>query len=407
MASDKRKQIANNNMFRSTSQTGSTSTLRAVDSTIYGAIANSEANYDSIEPISIFDIYPDQAQPRRTLPSALQVYWNGRPETVSELFTLWLDLVHNERGNDSFDINGYLNAHGDAETRPEKTGPIESAFLPIADLAVSIKIEGLTNPITVAHDRSQYRLETGERRWLAYHLLWTHFQDDRWSKIPARVVQNVSIWRQAAENNARQDLNAIGRARQFAILLMGLLGDQHQFAPYNHIVERGTCDRVYYAQVSDGSTHRIPHGKSEILLNATGLKHPDQLRQHRDMLRLPDEVWQIADDLNWSITQIQSLKRAAKTDEELVALALSAGDNERYSVIKITEVENDPTPPPADSPEYQGQRLLSDLDKLYLKRLMKLRSGVGASDPHTKYLLRKEISQIRRWLDSLEKAIEG
>lgn len=407
MASDKRKQIANNNMFRSTSPAASTSTLRAVDSTIYGAIANSEANYDSIEPVNIFDIHPDRAQPRRSIPSALQVYWNGRPETVSELFTLWLDLIQSERGDHSFDLNGYLNAKGDAETRSEKSGPIENAFLPIADLAVSIRSEGLTNPITIAHDRSQYRLETGERRWLAYHLLWAHFQDERWAKIPARIVQNVSIWRQAAENNARQDLNAIGRARQFSILLMDLLAEQFQFAPYDRIVDPGACDRIYYAQVADGSAHRIPHGKSEILLNATGLKHPDQLRQYRELLRLPDEVWQIADDLNWSITTIKSLTNAAKSHEELVGLALSAGDNEGHSVILITEVGKKPTPLSDDLPEYQGQRLLSDLDKLYLKRLMKLRSGVGASDAHTKHLIRKEISQIRRWLDSLEKAIEG
>jgi hypothetical protein len=405
MASDKRKQIANNNMFRSTSQATSTSTLRAVDSTIYGAIANSEANYDTIEPINIFDIYPDRAQPRRSIPSALQVYWNGRPETVGELFTLWLDLIQSERGDYPFDLNGYLSAKGDAETRSDKSGPIESAFLPIADLAVSIRSEGLTNPITVAHDRSQYRLETGERRWLAYHLLWAHFQDDRWSKIPARIVQSVNIWRQAAENNARQDLNAIGRARQFSILLMDLLADQHQFTPYSQIVERGQCDRVYYAQVADGSAHRIPHGKSEILLNATGLKHPDQLRQYRDLLRLPDEVWQIADDLNWSINTIQSLKRAAKTDEELVGMALSATDNEDHSVIKITEVGKSPTPPPSDLPQFQGKLLLSDLDKFYLKGLMKLRSRVGAADRKTKDQLLDDISQIRRWLDDLEKAI--
>jgi ParB-like chromosome segregation protein Spo0J len=179
-------------------------------------------------------------------------------------------------------------------------------LIDLADLAISIRKTGLTNPITVVRMDRIYRLETGERRWLAYHLLNIYFPDEDWNRIPAHLVDEISVWRQASENNARADLNAISRARQLAILLMDLLAERgYEFYTFDELIETGGTEREYYAQVADGNEFRVPRGEGERLLNAMGLKNPTQIRQYRQLLRLPDEVWQEADDKNLTEGEIR------------------------------------------------------------------------------------------------------
>src|SRR5690606_4780692 len=131
-------------------------------------------------------------------------------------------------------------------------GPIESALIRVIDLSASIRRDGLTNPITIADEDGQFIIETGERRWLAYHLLYwrlnTLNNDDQhdWSRIPAHVVDELSIWRQASENNARADLNAIGKARQLALLLMDIFVQEG--VQFEHL-DNYQNDQTFYAQV--------------------------------------------------------------------------------------------------------------------------------------------------------------
>jgi len=190
-------------------------------------------------------------------------------------------------------------------------------LLDLINLTNDIHQNKLTNPITVVKQGNVYQLETGERRWLAYHLLYAVVQDEQWAKIPAREVQESSVWRQASENSARTDLTAISRARQLAILLMDLYRSMGQsFIPFQDAVRSGKSDRAYYAQVADGEEFRIPHGKSSDLLTAMGLKHPVQLRQYRALLRVPDDVWIKADDEHWDEYKIRSYTVTAVTVSE-------------------------------------------------------------------------------------------
>jgi hypothetical protein len=139
-------------------------------------------------------------------------------------------------------------------------------------------------------------------------LLNSYFPDEGWTKIPAQMVDEVSVWRQASENNARADLNAIGKARQLAILLMDLLGERgYEFFALDEIIEAGSSEREYYAQVSDGEEFRVPRGEGERLLNAMGLKNPTQIRQYRRLLRMSDDLWQQADDKNWTEGEIRKI----------------------------------------------------------------------------------------------------
>ena len=221
----------------------------------------------------------------------------------------------------------YLGAESAEDEEVEiSSGPLETGFRLVLDLAATIRRDGLINPVTIAHAGVNYRLETGERRWLAYHLLYAFYdgtegrpnEQKQWQRIPAYVVDEASVWRMAHENNVRDDLNAIGRARQFALLLMTLYGNRHRFAAYHDVVEPGGCDRAFYSQVVDGKRFPMPRGESERLLNAMGFTSKSQLREHRSLLALPDEVWQWADDLGWAQRRIRDMQRRSNDDEELL-----------------------------------------------------------------------------------------
>jgi hypothetical protein len=279
-----------------------------------GSLAQLERNRILARPVDIFAIRPDARQPRRVVPAVVRAEEYSHP---GQLLNAWLwyaayecdpDASVHERASVEPMFKAVIA--GEEGARPETAGPILSALLAVADLAASIKRDGLTNPITVAGiDDGAYLIETGERRWLAYHLLHHLETPGDWLRIPARVVV-FDVWRQASENNARADLNAIGRARQFAILLMDLLGARGEtFAPFDAFYH----EQDYYAQVADGERHRVPRGQSEKLLNALGLKNPQQLRQCRALLSLESQIWTAADDENWSQTNlIEYLKTGKK-----------------------------------------------------------------------------------------------
>lgn len=296
--------VQDNNPF-SVEDTGPT--FESVDRAGYGGpLAETLGKYVNAKPVSIFDIYPDPAQPRRTVPFAVRQSWSG--DSIENLFKVWIDAVDAERGNQRFDLDGLLAAEED-DLRDPAPGPLESALLKIVDLAASIKRDGLTNPITVIRDSGgRCFLETGERRWLAYHLLYATTQDKRWEKIPAQIMAERSVWRQAGENNARDDLNAISKARQLAILLMDVFQEQgSSFQPFDALAIPGGCDRAYYEQVADGEVWRVPRGKGEQLVSAMGLKSASQLRDYRRLLRLPDEAWMVADDYNLSEFRLRTI----------------------------------------------------------------------------------------------------
>ena len=373
------------------------------DSAIFGKIAEIDEGRQIAKPVSIFDIYPDPVQPRRAVPSPVRQHWDGHPDTIADMLNHWHSMVIEERN--SFDINPYLLAQEDVD-RPEKIGPIEASFLDIIELAASIRKNGLTNPITITQVGDIYRLETGERRWMAYHILYAFFEAEQknWEKIPARIVKHSDVWRQAAENGVRANLNAIGRARQLALLIMELyrnLGTT--FQSYEQIVQPGISDRVYYAQVSEGSHYDIPKGQGEAIINAMGLKQSSQMREYRALLRLPDEVWQIADDLNWTQGRIRSLQRKAKdSSKKLVSLAVMEAQAERYRVGIPTP--SSPTPP-SEKSRVEENRLLSGKKKRYLGNMKRLAQRVGEGGVPTSQDDLDDIRDMRMWLDDLEQIV--
>jgi len=273
------------------SESNGTRSVHDADANLFGA---ADAGRMSVRPVIIFDIYPDPTQPRRAMPSVVRQQWDGQPNSLAELFTAWIRLVEEERGS-TFDLEAYLTDGAGAveevalaEDEP-KIGPFEAGLLPIVQLAGSILRDGLVNPITVVQKGTRYLLETGERRWLAFHLLYAYTQDPQWSKISAHFVPDFDRFRQVAENTIRQDLNAIARARQYALLLMAMNTD-YEPIPY-------VTDQAFYAQVLDLN---VPYGERDKLLSVLGVTSGSALDRYKQLLRLDTDLWIRGDDENLS-----------------------------------------------------------------------------------------------------------
>lgn len=278
-------------------------TLEEIDREIYGGPPIADNGKQISRPIPLDAITPDPTQPRREVPATVRR--KAKEAGLSE-WLVWHGMAERQARRE-IPLKALLKGEGDApesgtadQPDSQKTGdPIADSFLSLVALAAAINREGLTNAITVVNlGMDRYQIETGERRYQAYRLLHGVFQEERFAKIPARVESKSDVWKQASENGSRKPLNAIGMARQLALLIMDLYQgkDGADFVPFHKIVPEGGCDRVFYAQVADGNIWRIPKGQSERILQVTGLGSTSRLQQYRDLLNLPDEWWQKGDE---------------------------------------------------------------------------------------------------------------
>jgi hypothetical protein len=280
-----------------------------------GHAKQAEGQRQVARPISIFDITPDRTQPRRAIPEALRGDWNGQPAGVPGLLDRMLRWkLEDEKPDHVLDMFRRLvtGEASDDERRMHEmsTDERESVMLAtdaLVSLATEVYRDGLINPITVAQDGEGYRLETGERRWLSFHLLHLLTGDEKWAKIPARLVERVDRFRQAAENSQRADLNMVARARQWSLLMMDAW-EQHgrSFAAY----EDCASDRAYYAQVQELYP---PDNMGAAIMSACGVTSRAALSKYRDVLRLSDEQWQQADENNWAYGKIEGALTAVNT----------------------------------------------------------------------------------------------
>jgi len=360
----------------------------SLDDAVHGLAPRLDTGRIVARPISIFEIYPDPTQPRRAIPSSVRQGWDGNPTQVKAVLSAWLSAVSDERGV-WFDLREHLLAEGDAAA-DKKIGPIEKTLLSVIDIAASVYRDGLTNPITVTSQASGYRLETGERRWLAYHMLHAEFEDERWSKIPARVIETASVWRQAAENNARDNLNAIAKARQYALLLMDLWSNDPDTPVHFEPFEVFENEREFYAQVVGEKVNRAPRGQNQLILSAMGVSSRGTLSFYRSFLTLPDEVWRIGDDYSLP-------------EEILYHLARMEPEQAVSEVRKIVLGQNN---------SGGGKRKTQTLEiefrpgtKRYFSRIMQALRDAGKGNSKADETALGRIQEMRAWLDSEEERI--
>lgn len=322
--------------------------LQEVDAHVFGNGVIPDSGQQVARPILLEQISPDPTQPRREVPSVVRnrARENGLPE-----WEMWHQMASRQLGSE-IPLKALLRGEGDG-SETEKTGmPLVDGFMSLVALAASIHEKGLVNPITVSpRGMDHYMIETGERRYQAYLLLYGVLGHKKYSKIVANKVPTVDVWRQASENGSRKPLNAIGMARQIALLIMALNEDK-TYEPFEAYA--GQCDRLFYAQVADGNTHRIPKGSSEKILQATGLKSRTQIAQYRALLDVSDDVWQQADEDDWTENRIRETVRPAS--HTLTAVNVSAQNHDPIQPpMSIKKGQGPGTPATGDKVLYHGE----------------------------------------------------
>lgn len=365
-------------------------------------------------PLPITDIYPDRRQPRRVIPSMVRDAWDG---DMDNLFAAWERAIQRAGANANFDLADVIKTkiremppQEDIDLGDVSVHPIEASLVGIIDLAASIRRDGLLNPISVVPFNNVYMLETGERRWLAYHLLYQMTREKQWLKIPAQISGQFSVWRQASENTARNDLNAIGRARQFALLLMDIWQVDHdrKFQPITDFDH----EQDYYAQVSDSKYYRVPYGMNDKLISAMGLIHRSGLSEFRAMLRLPHVAWTTADDLNWPRQTLYLLTQLPPGEAEvLVETALDA-QADTLSIVQMALGQDSSVDDKAENKTHkepfrmntsvlESRPFVAGARKLgrAIDMGMRLRDNKREEALH-------EIEALRKWLDEAERVLK-
>lgn len=294
-------------------------TVTEVDAALYGTVDVPTSGRVVSRPIEIMQIRADVKQPRRAVPAVVRLHWDGRAAMVPALLDQWQELAE-KRGRFRLDVVAIINGKEGLED-VDQAPAVTQEFVALCRLAQSIHKDGLINPVSVIERSQDHLIETGERRWLAYHLLHLYL-GERYRAIPARISDGRDyIWRQAQENTARRALNAISMARQLALLIMDARRDVDgvKYDDYENLILNGECDRRYYAQIANGNVHRIPRGMGERIEAAMGLsKH--RIAQYRNLLRLTeddainDALWTKADVEDWSEKAIREIAQMVPID---------------------------------------------------------------------------------------------
>jgi hypothetical protein len=287
-------------------------TLGDASAGLWGSRSERTGRREKLHDLSIHDVLPS-VQARRSLPAAMRQN-TLHPDTIAETLGEWENLAAAEANTDQDSVHRLVIqiVNGEDTDRSEggvAGGPIMRSLIRIAVLAEDINRAGLINPITVYERDNQYYIETGERRWIAHHMLHLLQPEAGWDKIKTREI-TYSVWRQASENNVRDDLTAVEKARLIAMLIMDMY-------PEAKLHPESACENelIYFSQVADGQTFRVKRGKGDKLLNAVGLDSRYQLVQYRNLLRLPYPVWLLADDLEWSEGFLRQLLAIENVDE--------------------------------------------------------------------------------------------
>lgn len=289
--------------------------INEVDQAGYGALNIPESARKIAEPFNILDITLDPAQPRNQIPRKAKTKWNGKPKTIGGLLMEWQKLA--EENYDAIPTKKILegvNSIKDLES-DKKMPSITEDYLNVVSLAASIHKDGLLNPITISTSGSPRKIIAGETRFLAYCLLNMFFQGE-YAQIPA-FEEKPDVWKQAAENGARRPLNAIGTARQLALLLMDLYKDTDgaDFQPYHQLVI-GENDQAFYAQVKNGYVYPIKSEFAQRIIDVTGLKSARMISAYRGLLDIPADIWMLADEENWTEFGIRTHLKPPKEDNE-------------------------------------------------------------------------------------------
>ncbi|MBZ0319898.1 MAG: hypothetical protein K8L91_26035 [Anaerolineae bacterium] len=250
-----------------------------------------------VDRIAIALIRPDAAQPRRVLPETIHRAFHNQEITPVQALKQYIEkvrIISRQKGR-PFESLLDLLVVGEEDEGSTQLTALEQDLRDLTNLAVTLRQDGQVNPLTIV-DCSQgavpsYIIETGERRYWANYMdmeFIPGYQGD--GTIPCIILRlgESSVFRQAKENTSRAGLNAIGMARQAALLLLTI----HDIYP-----PRGHVSHDFYREALDLDLRGKREYTADVLAAMGGISLV-HFSRHKKLLQLEDEALEMADRYN-------------------------------------------------------------------------------------------------------------
>ena len=278
---------------------------------------------------------PDPRQPRRILPPDLHARFHREELSAVAALRLLIERVREVARTAGRPFKGpwELLPGSEAEADPQAQTPEEETLRELVQLAATLEADGQVNPLTVvalaAGTMPLYRIETGERRYWAAVLL-QHFTPGR--DMPVRLLcqvippEKASVFRQARENTARSDLNAVALARQTALLLFAV----HGIRP-----PEGSVDNNFYRAALDLDLKPgFAREQTEAVLAAMGGISRQRFAQYKKLLALSDRAMDYGDANNLPDYALRELAGLSWADQDYY---INLAEQHRWTTAKLLD----------------------------------------------------------------------
>lgn len=357
-----------------------------------------------VERIAISLIRPDAAQPRRVLPETIHRAFHNQEITPVQALKQYIEKVRiaaRQKGRPFENLLDLLIA-GEEQERASELTPLEQDLRELTNLAVTLRQDGQVNPLTIV-DHSQgaiptYIIETGERRYWANYIdmeFIPGYQGD--GMIPCILLQphQASVFRQAKENTSRAGLNAIGMARQAALLLLAVHG-VHPPA--------GCVTNDFYRQALDLDLRNKREYTTDVLSAMGGISR-SRLSHFKALLGLPDEAIELADRYNLEERLLRYvLQLPTEVQSEAVRQIVQHGldlNQVRRMLEEAQEAAPQGTAPARNS--LQFARLIQAKDVPSAQEI----AQILLDKDEDVVILRRKVERLREVLVELERHLEG
>lgn len=358
-----------------------------------------------VERIAISLIRPDAAQPRRVLPEMIHQAFHNQELTPVQALKQYIEkvrIVSRQKGRPFENLMDLLISTDETRDERELT-PIERDLHDLTNLALTMRSDGQINPLTIV-DCSQgampsYRIETGERRYWANYINMEFipgYQED--GNVPCIILPpgEGSVFRQAKENTSRAGLNAIGMARQVALLILAV----HDIHPPN-----GPVSHDFYRQVLELDLRGKPEYAADILSALGGITR-QRMSQFKLLLSLSDEAIEFADQYSVDEGRLRHVLKLP-VDVHAEALRQITKHNLDAKQIKRMVEEADgadsETEPAPDRNVMQFARLIQAKDVPSVERL----AQILLEKDEDVVIVRRRIERLREVLVELERHLES
>ena len=298
-----------------------------------------------VEKIAISLIRPDAAQPRRVLPEIVHQAFHHQELTPVQALRQYIEkvrIIARQKGRPFENLLDLVSGEGE-DSSPDDLSQPERDLRDLTNLAVTLRTDGLVNPLTIV-DCSEgatisYRIETGERRYWANYIdqeFIPGYQGDGTIACIILPPGETSVFRQAKENTSRAGLNAIGMARQAALLLLAV----HDIHP-----PAGPVTHDFYRQALDLDLRGKREFSADILAAMGGIGRK-RLSQFKQLLQLSDDALDLSDQHNIDERRLREVLRLpidlqGEAVQQIVKHNLDARQIKRM----IDEAESEPETP--------------------------------------------------------------